>query len=620
MSAAGPPALDNEGTRPRGSGAQRRSGGTGQPETDDNRAGSSSIRSVPKSSKPIAKTRAGRAKAAVADLISPATAASGKAPPADRPASRGLQDQLARLGLVRDQDLVLHLPLRYEDHTRLVPLAELQAGAEQQAEGTVVRTDIQYRPRRQLVCLLEDEDAQRGSRAQLVLRFFHFYPSQQKALAPGRRARVFGEVRDGHFGLEIVHPQFKVVEPDAPLPDRLTPVYPTTAGLGQETLRKVIARALAVQPRAGRGIAARLGRRARTPVEVLRGSGISPRATAAPVATDAAGARLAHASGVDAPQVRRARRPAALAQGAPEGACGAPRAGIDRHGHPHRRAARARAVQAYPRAGARLAGDRRRPQANDADAAAAAGRRGQRQDDHRRARRAAGDRVRAAGRVHGADRNSRRAALPEAGVVAFRLARGNRVAHRRAAGQGAQEGACGDGKRRRDARDRHARAVRGRGPAAASRSRDRRRAASLRRRAAARAPRQGDGRIAPADDERHADPAHARDDVLRGSRRLGDRRDAAGPHAGRHPAREQPASRRGDRARAPRVRRRSPGVLGVSADRGVREARAADGGRAACRAHGRVAGIRRRSPARADEARRQGRRDGRVRGRARSTS
>ena len=65
---------------------------------------------------------------------------------------------------------------------------------------------------------------------------------------PGQRVRVFGEVRDGHFGLEIVHPQFKVVAPDTPLPDRLTPVYPTTAGLGQETLRKVIARALAADP------------------------------------------------------------------------------------------------------------------------------------------------------------------------------------------------------------------------------------------------------------------------------------------------------------------------------------------------------------------------------------
>src|SRR5206468_3422046 len=124
--------------------------------------------------------------------------------------------------------------------------AALTSGALQQAEGRVVNTEIQYRPRRQLVCLLEDGEG--SSRAQLTLRFFHFYPSQQKALAPGKRVRVFGDVRDGHYGREIVHPQFKVIEPGAPLPDRLTPVYPTTAGLGQDTLRKLIARALAADP------------------------------------------------------------------------------------------------------------------------------------------------------------------------------------------------------------------------------------------------------------------------------------------------------------------------------------------------------------------------------------
>ena len=142
---------------------------------------------------------------------------------------------------------MLHLPLRYEDHTRVVPLAALQAGVEQQAEGIVVRTDIHYRPRRQLVSVLED-DGDGGSRAQLVLRFFHFYPSQQKVLAPGKRVRVFGDVREGHLGREIVHPQFKAIEPGAPLPDRLTPVYPTTAGLAQEALRRVAARALAADP------------------------------------------------------------------------------------------------------------------------------------------------------------------------------------------------------------------------------------------------------------------------------------------------------------------------------------------------------------------------------------
>ena len=172
-------------------------------------------------------------------------------PPAPEPRKTpgaALGDKLVRLGITRDADLVLHLPLRYEDHTRLVPLASLKPGVEQQADGTVVTTDIQYRPRRQLVCLLEDGADDAGGRAQLVLRFFHFYPNQQKALAPGRRVRVFGEVREGHFGREMVHPQFSVVDLGAALPDRLTPVYPTTAGLTQEVLRKLIARVLGSDP------------------------------------------------------------------------------------------------------------------------------------------------------------------------------------------------------------------------------------------------------------------------------------------------------------------------------------------------------------------------------------
>ena len=153
-----------------------------------------------------------------------------------------LADKLARLGIARDEDLVLHLPLRYEDHTRNVPLAAVQSGTTVQTEGTIVSADIQYRPRRQLVCLLRDPER---SDASLVLRFFSFYPSHQKSLSPGARVRVFGDVRDGYFGPEIVHPQFKVVHADTPLPDRLTPVYPTTAGLAQETLRRIVDRALA---------------------------------------------------------------------------------------------------------------------------------------------------------------------------------------------------------------------------------------------------------------------------------------------------------------------------------------------------------------------------------------
>jgi ATP-dependent DNA helicase RecG len=175
------------------------------------------------------------------------TAAAAGAPAAPKP-GRGLADQLAKLGIARDQDLVLHMPLRYEDHTRVLPLADLRAGVTAQTEGTVIHADVQFRPRRQLVCCIEDGAAEPGGRAQLFLRFFQFYPNQHKALQPGARVRVFGEVREGHHGREIVHPQFKLVDPDTPLADALTPVYPTTAGLSQETLRKAIARALAADP------------------------------------------------------------------------------------------------------------------------------------------------------------------------------------------------------------------------------------------------------------------------------------------------------------------------------------------------------------------------------------
>ncbi|HMA31452.1 MAG TPA: DEAD/DEAH box helicase, partial [Casimicrobiaceae bacterium] len=156
--------------------------------------------------------------------------------------SATLADKLERIGVLREEDFVLHLPLRYEDHTRRVPLARVRSGATVQTEGIVANVDIQYRPRRQLVCLLRD--VERGD-ATLTLRFFSFYPSHQKALAHGARIRVYGDVRDGYFGPEIVHPQFRVVHEDTPLPDRLTPVYPTTAGLSQDVLRKAVERALA---------------------------------------------------------------------------------------------------------------------------------------------------------------------------------------------------------------------------------------------------------------------------------------------------------------------------------------------------------------------------------------
>ena len=148
------------------------------------------------------------------------------------------QRALEKLGLTRDIDLALHLPLRYEDETRITPIGILRDGEPAQVEGTVTDCQIQFRPRRQLVVRLHDGGDD------LVLRFLHFYPSHQKALAVGTRVRVRGEARGGFFGLEMVHPSFRKVDEATPLATALTPVYPTTAQLPQAYLRKVVAAAL----------------------------------------------------------------------------------------------------------------------------------------------------------------------------------------------------------------------------------------------------------------------------------------------------------------------------------------------------------------------------------------
>ena len=166
-----------------------------------------------------------------------AAAASSSTPAAGKEKS-GPQRALEKLGLVRAIDLALHLPIRYEDETRVVPIAELRDGSVAQVEGVVTDCQVQIRARRQLVVRLHD------GRDDLVLRFLHFYPSHQKSLAVGRRVRVRGEARGGFFGLEMVHPSFKGVDADTPLPSALTPVYPTSAQLPQAYLRKAVAAAL----------------------------------------------------------------------------------------------------------------------------------------------------------------------------------------------------------------------------------------------------------------------------------------------------------------------------------------------------------------------------------------
>jgi ATP-dependent DNA helicase RecG len=140
------------------------------------------------------------------------------------------------------QGLLLHLPLRYIDETRITSIRDLRQGDQVQVEGEIVHTEVQYKPRKALISRLQDASGQ------LTLRFLHFYPSQISALKEGRRLRVYGEVRGGFFGWEMVHPQCRPVTPDAPVLETLTPVYPTTAGLTQATLRKWIGWALEHDP------------------------------------------------------------------------------------------------------------------------------------------------------------------------------------------------------------------------------------------------------------------------------------------------------------------------------------------------------------------------------------
>jgi ATP-dependent DNA helicase RecG len=136
-----------------------------------------------------------------------------------------------KLGLRSGFDFVLHLPLRYEDETALTAPASAPQGRPVSVEAKVLKAQILYRPKRQLVVHAEG----------LVLRFFNFYPSQlkqfQRAAEQGLLVRAYGEVRPGFFGAEMAHPRYRIVPEGEPLPDTLTPIYPSTAGVSQTELR-----------------------------------------------------------------------------------------------------------------------------------------------------------------------------------------------------------------------------------------------------------------------------------------------------------------------------------------------------------------------------------------------
>lgn len=149
--------------------------------------------------------------------------------------------RLEKLGLVRDWDFVLHLPLRYENETRILPIGSLTTGASVQIEGTVTDQRFTHTNRgQQFIATITDQSGE------ITARFIHYYPSVQKQLAVGQRVRLYGEPREGFYGgLEFVHPRIKSGKTlDEALPQALTPIYPAGEGIQQRWLRKRIDRAL----------------------------------------------------------------------------------------------------------------------------------------------------------------------------------------------------------------------------------------------------------------------------------------------------------------------------------------------------------------------------------------
>ena len=148
-------------------------------------------------------------------------------------------EKLNKIGLFTLQDILFHLPLRYEDRTRVYSVAECRPFTHVSIQGEVKSADIQYGKKRMLVVKLSD------GTGTITLRFFHFGAVQRTMMTPGNVVRCFGEIRTGKWGIEMMHPEFKLVDESAPPSEEsLTPVYPTTEGIKQLTLRSLTDQAL----------------------------------------------------------------------------------------------------------------------------------------------------------------------------------------------------------------------------------------------------------------------------------------------------------------------------------------------------------------------------------------
>ena len=153
----------------------------------------------------------------------------------------GIAAKLAALGIETVLDLLFHLPLRYEDRTRIHAIEDLRAGGTAFTCGRIEGAEVRFGRRRSLMVAIDD-----GTGA-MAMRLFHFSENQRRQLRQGRRIACYGEVRPSPGGIEMVHPEYRLLDGDAEAPttDRLTPVYPAVAGLGQAPLRRLIDQALA---------------------------------------------------------------------------------------------------------------------------------------------------------------------------------------------------------------------------------------------------------------------------------------------------------------------------------------------------------------------------------------
>lgn len=153
-----------------------------------------------------------------------------------------LRERLLALHIGSVQDLLFHLPLRYQDRTRVAPIGRVRLGQDVMLEGEILNCQVEFGRRRSLLCRIKD------SSGIISLRFFHFSAAQKNQLTPERRLRCYGEVRSGKSGYELYHPEYQLLDTDAPqvMDDTLTPIYPATEGLQQQRLRNLIDQALAM--------------------------------------------------------------------------------------------------------------------------------------------------------------------------------------------------------------------------------------------------------------------------------------------------------------------------------------------------------------------------------------